>query len=149
MILSPSAGVSVRSPFDALARIGCWEFASAQPTGSVTGQESPVVVCKNQNDLEFPPARKPLGRRNDAIAATAVWRKVRRLGWTDMRFSLRFGASRSKAASNRLHRRSLMAAASSTTVLLGSRLVGLVGEAPSARLDEARIHLNYCSRHAG
>jgi hypothetical protein len=35
-----------------------------------------------------------------------------------------------------------------TTVPCG-RLVGLVGEAPSARLDEARIQLNYCRRHAG
>jgi hypothetical protein len=52
-----------------------------------------------------------------------------------MGFSVRFGAIK-KAAPNRLHRRSLMAAASATTVLPGSRLVGLVGEAPSARLDE-------------
>jgi hypothetical protein len=41
------------------------------------------------------------------------------------------------SGTDRLHRRSLMAAASSTTVPPGSRLVGLVGEAPLARLDEA------------
>src|SRR5262245_713366 len=57
-----------------------------------------------------------------------------------MGFSVRFRASRAKAAPNRLHRRSRAATASSTTVPPGSRLVGLVGEAPSARLDEARIN---------
>jgi hypothetical protein len=65
-----------------------------------------------------------------------------------MGISLQVSAIEEKAALTALIV-AAFAAASSTTVLPGSRLVGLVGEAPSARLDEARIHLNYCGRHAG
>ena len=44
-------------------------FPATRPRGHQRPRLSPVAVCRNQNDLGFPPARKPLGRRNDAIAA--------------------------------------------------------------------------------
>ena len=75
---------------------------------------------------------------------TAVLRKPRRFGGRlkkDMQFTLRFG-HRTKAAPNRLHRHGYRRRFW-TTVLLGSRLVGVVGEAPSARLDEEKT-TNYC-----
>ena len=64
-----SAGVNFRKPAEARSKIGCCAFASAQVTGSSTAQASLVGVCRNQNDLECSPARRPLGKKNDAPTA--------------------------------------------------------------------------------
>ena len=52
------------------------------------GQKSPVEVSRNQYEVGFLLANRTLGRKNDSIAPTAILRKLRRLGWSDMRFSL-------------------------------------------------------------
>src|SRR5262249_23947535 len=64
-------------------------------------------------------------------------------------FSVRFRAIEKAAPEPPPSSQRALAAASLTTVPPGSRLVGLVGEAPSTHLDDARSHLNYCRRRAG
>src|SRR5947209_1395348 len=71
---------SVTSCSRARSRIDVRAFASAQATGSSTAQASPVAVCRNQNDRRSLLAKRNLGRNSDAVAARAVWRKVRRVG---------------------------------------------------------------------
>ena len=54
-----SAASSVTSRSRGRSKIGRLAFSRHQATGSSTVQDSPVRLCRNQNDLGFLPARRP------------------------------------------------------------------------------------------